>query len=123
MSISVRQLAAWVGLFGLATVGLLLIGRETIGQLFALLQLCGFVGAPLAWLLYPQLRSRAVVLVVGIALSIALSSLAVQSLIWFSLAERELVVLATTVYGVALAWLLSSGSDRANGETLESATR
>ena len=105
---SARQLATWVGLFGLLTVGLMLIGLETIGQLFALFQLAGFVGAPLASLLLPQLRSRAVVVVVGIALSIALSSLAVQSLIWFNVATPELLILAATAYGVVLAWLLSS---------------
>ncbi len=110
MSISVRQLASWIGLFGLLTVGLMLMGLDTIGQLFALLQLGFFVGAPLAWLLLPQLRSRAVVIVVGIALSISLSSLAVQSLIWFNLAGRELLVLAATAYGVVLAWLLPSDS-------------
>ncbi len=119
MSISVRQLATWVGLFGLMTVGLLLMDRQTTGQLFALAQLGVFVGAPLAWLLYPQLRSRAVVAVVGVALSVGLSSLAAQSLIWFGLAGREAVVLAATVYGVVLAWLLSSESERAGGDAPE----
>lgn len=121
MSISVRQLATWVGLFGLMTVGLMLIGRQTIAQVFALFQLGAFVGAPLAWLLHPQLRSRAVVAVLGLALSIALSSLAVQSLIWFDLAEPELIVLAATLYGIVLAWLLSSEEQRLDEETPEPA--
>lgn len=108
MSSSVRQLATLVGLCGLMTVGLMLIGPQTIGRLLALLQLGGLVGSPLAWLLLPQLRSRAVVAVVGLALSLALSALAAQSLVWFDLAEPELVVLAATAYGVVLAWLLSS---------------
>ncbi len=108
MSISVRQLAAWVGLFGVMTVGLMLAGLETAGQLFALVQLSGFVGAPLAILLLPQLRSGAVAVVVGVALSMALSGLAAQSLIWFDLASSELVVLAATAYGVVLAWLLDT---------------
>lgn len=119
MRTTVRQLAAWVGLFGLITVGLMLIDRQTIGALFALVQLGAFVGAPLAWLLLPQLRSRAVVFVVGIALSIALSALAAQSLIWFSLAEAELVVLAATVYGVVLAWLLSTDEPQPDVDSLE----
>ncbi|MDH4280048.1 MAG: hypothetical protein OEZ14_05470 [Acidimicrobiia bacterium] len=121
MSISVRQLATWVGLFGLMTVGLMLIGRQTIGQIFALVQLGAFVGAPLAWFLHPQLRSRAVVVVLGLALSIALSSLAVQSLIWFDLAIPELIVLAATMYGIVLAWLLSSEEQRLGDETPEPA--
>lgn len=120
MNISVRQLAAWVGLFGLLTVGLTLAGWETVGQLFALVHLGGLVGAPLALLLYPQLRSPAVVVIVGIALSIALSGLAVQSLTWFSLVTRELLVLVATAYGVVLAWLLSSDSERLELEALES---
>lgn len=122
MSISVRRLATSVGLFGLLTVVLMFIGLETIGRLFALLQLGVFVGAPLAWLLHPQLRSRAIVLVVGVALSLALSGLAVQSLMWFSLAGRELIVLATTAYGVVLAWLLSSPGHEAGGELAEPAS-
>ncbi len=119
MTISVRQLATWVGLFGLVTVGLMLIGQLTIGRFLALLQLGGLVGAPLAWLLYPQLRSRAVVAVIGVALSIALSALAAQALVWFNLAEPELVVLAATAYGVVLAWLLSSEQQLAVEETPE----
>lgn len=122
MSISVRQLATWVGLFGLVTVGLMLIGQQTIGGLLALLQLGGLVGAPLAWLLHPQLRSRAVVAVIGVALSIALSALAAQALVWFDLAEPELVVLAATVYGVVLAWLLSSEQQLTVEETPEHAS-
>ena len=105
---SVRQLTMWVGGFGLITAFLLFIGFNTLGQLFALAQLAGFVGAPLAHLLQEQLRSRVVIAVVGIALSISLSSLAVQSLIWFDLASRELTVLLATGYGVMLAWLLSA---------------
>lgn len=119
MTISVRQLATWVGLFGLVTVGLMLIGQQTMGRFLALLQLGGLVGAPLAWLLHPQLRSRAVVAVIGVALSIALSALAAQALVWFNLAEPELVVLAATAYGVVLAWLLSSEQQLAVEETPE----
>lgn len=119
MRISVRQLTTWVGLFGLLTVGLMLTGPETIGQLFALLQLGVFAGAPLALLLRPQLRSPGVVLVMGVALSIALSALAVQSLLWFSLADRELTVLAATGYGAVLAWLLSFEEHRSGGEIPE----
>ncbi|MDH3300205.1 MAG: hypothetical protein OES24_06825 [Acidimicrobiia bacterium] len=121
MRISVRQLAIWVALFGLLTVGLMLIGPATVGQLFALLQLGVFVGAPLAWLLHHRLRSRAVVLVTGVALSIALSGLAAQSLIWFSLAEPELIVVAATGYGAVLAWLLSS-DEQLGGENPEPAS-
>ncbi len=117
MSISVRQLTAWVGLFGLATVGLMLMGRQTLGGSLALVQLGVLVGMPLAWMLHSLLRSRAVVLVIGVALSIALSSLAAQSLIWFGLAGRESVVLAATAYGVVLAWLLSSDDGQVTGLT------
>lgn len=122
MTNTVRQLAAWVGLIGLITVGLLLIGQRTIGGLLALLQLGGLVGAPLALLLHRQLRSRAVVAVIAPALSIALSALAAQSLVWFDLAEPELIVLCSTAYGVMLAWLLSSEQQQAVGDAAEHAS-
>jgi len=105
---SVRQLAMLVGLFGVLTVGLMMLGFDTIGQLFALVQLAGLVGAPLARLVLAELHSRLAVVALGIALSLALSALAAQSLVWFNLDGRESVVLAATGYGVALALLLSS---------------
>lgn len=119
MSSSVRQQAFWVGLFGLLTVGMMLVGWQTIGQLCALVQLGVFVGAPLARLLQPQLRSWAAVAVFAPLLSIALSALAAQSLVWFDLAEPELVVLAATGYGVMLTWLLSSEEKGASDELPE----
>jgi len=123
LSISVRQLAAGVLLFGLVTIFFMMIGPRAIGQVFALIQLGVLVGLPLAWLLRPQLRSTAVVGVVGVALSIALSGLAVQSLIWLSLAGREVIVAAATLYGVVLAWLLSSdGRERHHEELPEFTT-
>ena len=108
MNVSVRQLTMWVGLFGLATLFLFVVGLDTPAQLFALVQLAAFVGAPLAAVLHRELRSRAVIIVIGIALSISLSSLAVQSLIWFNLASRELLVVVATAYGMVLAWLLDA---------------
>jgi len=106
--VSARQLATWVCLSGLLTVILLLIGFEPVGQLFALVQMVGLVGAPLAVLLNQDLRSRGVAAAVSVAVSLALSALAVQSLSWFDLLTPELAVLVSTAFGFVLVWLLSS---------------
>ena len=108
MIVSARQLATWVCLSGLLTVILLLIGFEPVGQLFALVQMVGLVGAPLAVLLNQDLRSRGVAAAVSVAVSLALSALAVQSLSWFDLLTPELAVLVSTAFGFVLVWLLSS---------------
>lgn len=105
---TVRQSAYAVGMFGAFTTLLLLVGLESVGGVFALLQLGLFVGAPLAVVLYHDLRSWRVVIVVAAALSVALTAIAVQLLIWFRVATSELLVVTATTYGVILAWLLSS---------------
>lgn len=116
---TVRQSAYGVGIFGALTAVLLLAGLDSIGGVFALFQLGLFVGAPLAVVLHHELRSWRVVIVVAAALSVALTAIAVQLLIWFRVATSELLVVTATSYGVVLAWLLSSadfgrgeGSDR-----------
>lgn len=92
--------------WGLATLLFLIVGLETIGGLLALVHLGGLIGAPLAVVLNRQLRSIPVVVALSIALSLALSGLAVQSLIWFSAATAELLVVTGTAYGCVLAALL-----------------
>ena len=87
---------------------LLALNVGPVGEVLAMIQLGVVVGAPLAMLLHHELRSWPVVIVVGIGLSIALTSLAAQSLIWFDLAGPEMLVMLATGYGVALAWLLST---------------
>lgn len=104
---NVRQVAWWVGGFGVLTTLLQLIGLDTIGGIFALFQLGLFVGAPLAVVLHTELRSWAVVTVISAALSVALSAIAVQFLIWFRVASGELLVVTATAYGVVLALLLA----------------
>ena len=105
---TVRESIWIVGAFGLLTAVVLGVGAGTVGGLLALMQLCVLVGAPMAVALRDELRSWAVVAVVAITLSIALSALTAQSLIWFELAVPEVIVLAATAYGIVLAVLLSS---------------
>ncbi len=112
---TVRQSAYGVGIFGALTAVLLLLGLDSIGGVFALFQLGLFVGAPLAVVLHHELRSWRVVIVVAAALSVALTAIAVQLLIWFRVATSELLVVSATSYGVVLAWLLSS-ADLGRGE-------
>ncbi len=93
--------------FGLLTSLVLALGFGTLGGLMALVQLGGLIGAPTASLLRDDLRSRAAAIVIASVLSIAVTAIAVQSLVWFELASAELIVLLATVYGVLLARLLS----------------
>lgn len=118
----VRRLIMWVGLFGLTAVVLLILGLKTPGRLLAFIQLTALVGAPLASLLDKQLRSRPVMFVVGVALSISLSSLAAQSLIWFDLAGPALLVAVATGYGMALTWLLAAAGFDSDREAAEATT-
>lgn len=114
---TVRQSAYGVGIFGALTTVLLLLGLDSIGGVFALFQLGLFVGAPLAVVLHHELRSWRVVIVVAAALSVALTAIAVQVLIWFRVATSELLVVSATSYGVVLAWLLSSADLGRGGES------
>lgn len=102
-----RQTMTVIGVWGLVTVLALVIGLHTVGGVLALVQLGGLVGAPLALILNRQLRSVPAVVALSIALSLALSALAVQSLIWFGVANRSLLVLTATAYGLVLSFLLS----------------
>lgn len=106
--ITVRRSAVAVAGVGALAVLLLMVGADSAGGVLALLQLGLLVGTPLALVLHDELRSWLVVLVVAFALSIALSAIAVQFLVWFRMASAELVVLSATTYGVVLALLLSS---------------
>ena len=102
-----RRLIWSIGGFGLLTALLLLIGLNTIGGVFALFHLGLFVGAPLALVLQKELRSWMVATVISAVLSVALSAIAVQLLVWFRIASGELVVVTATAYSVVLALLLA----------------
>ncbi|MEM7272327.1 MAG: hypothetical protein AAF547_04540 [Actinomycetota bacterium] len=115
---TVTQSAYGVGIFGAITAALMFAGLDAVGGIFALFQLGLFVGAPLAIVLHHELRSWRVVLVVAAALSLALSAISVQFLIWFRVASGELLVVTATTYGVVLAWLLSS-ADLGRAESAE----
>ncbi len=106
--LNVGQSAWAVGALGAATVVAMLAGADTVGGILALFQLGLFVGAPLAVVLHRELRSWPIFVVVAAGLSIALSAIAVQSLIWFRVANGELVVATATAYGIVLALLISS---------------
>ncbi|MGH1493821.1 MAG: hypothetical protein ACRBK7_31240 [Acidimicrobiales bacterium] len=105
---SIRQSAWAVGIFGALTTFLLVVGANNVGGILALIQLCFGVGAPLAFVMSDKLRSWQVIMVVAAALSVALSALSVQFLIWFRIASPELLVASATVYGVVLAMLFST---------------
>ena len=104
------RMGAIVG-FGILTAVVLALGAGTVGGLMAVLQLGGLVGAPTAVLLVDDLRSRAAAVVLASVLSVALTAIAVQSLVWFELATAELIVLLATAYGIVLARLLTSTAD------------
>ena len=82
-------------------------GLDTLGGLLALVHLGLLIGAPLALVLHHRLRSIPVTVVLAVALSLALSALAAQSLIWFDAATDVLVVITATAYGGTLAYLLA----------------
>lgn len=103
---TVRGMMRFVAGFGVVTALALAAGFGNVGGLLALVQLCGLVGAPLAMILDRHVRSASVVVALSIALSMALSALAVQVLIWFSVAYRVLLVITATAYGLGLASLL-----------------
>lgn len=103
---TVRGMMRFVAGFGVVTAVALAAGFGNVGGLLALVQLCGLVGAPLAMILDRHVRSASVVVALSIALSMALSALAVQVLIWFSVAYRVLLVITATAYGLGLASLL-----------------
>ncbi len=114
-----ERTAGWlVAGTGLLTLFLMLVGARSLASMFALLQLGGLVGSPVAIVLHHELKSWPSVGVVAVALSISLSALAVQSLIWFGAASAASIVATATAYGVALAWLLSS-ADLGRGEGRE----
>lgn len=103
---TVRGMMRFVAGFGVVTAVALAAGFGNVGGLLALVHLCGLVGAPLAMILDRHVRSASVVVALSIALSMALSALAVQVLIWFSVAYRVLLVITATAYGLGLASLL-----------------
>ena len=115
---NVRQVVWAVAAFGAVTALLLLVGANNIGGVFALFQLGLFVGAPLAVILHSELRSWAVAGVISAALSVALSAISVQFLIWFRVASGELLVVTATAYGAVLALLLAS-QDFGRSESVE----
>jgi len=109
-----RQRAFAVAGFGALTALVLAAGAGTVGGLMALVHLCFLVGAPLALLVADDLRSRAAVVVVAAALSVAIAAIAVQSLVWFRLASAELIVVLATIYGLVLAQLMGEGRTSAD---------
>lgn len=96
--------------FGAVTALVQVLGLSTIGGVMALFQVGLLAGAPLALLLADALRSKAATVVVAAVISLALTAVATQVLIWFRQATPELIVISATIYGVALALLLASAS-------------
>jgi hypothetical protein len=103
-----RQVTLAVTGWGVVTAIVLALGFDTVGGLAALVHLGGLIGAPHAMLLARQARSLPVVAVLSIALSLAMSALAAQALIWFDAASGPLLVVTATAYSAVLAALLAS---------------
>ena len=104
-----RQISMVVIVWGVLTVVTSAAGWDTLGGMAALVQVCLLVGSPLALTLRSTVRSPTVVAVLAVALSLAITAVAAQSLIWFSIASRSLIVVAATLYGVGLGALVGQG--------------
>jgi hypothetical protein len=100
-------IAAW----GAAAALALTVGLTGLGGVMALVYLGGLAGTPVAVRLRPQVRSMAVVVVLAIGLSLAMTGLAAQLLIWFGVATRAMLVVTATFYGSALSLLLPPPDD------------
>lgn len=94
--------------FGALSALTLAVGLDSLGGVLAFFQLGFLVGAPMAIVLQQELRSWPMVVVVAVPLSIALSAISVQFLIWFRIASGELLIITATTYGVVLALLLAA---------------
>lgn len=90
----------------LLTVVALGAGLETIAGTLSFVHLSGLIGAPLGMALQRQLRSLAVVVAVSIGLSVAMTALAAQLLLWFGLSERPLLIVTATAYGLVVSVLV-----------------
>lgn len=101
--------------WGTVTTLVLVLGASSVGALMALIHLGVLVGAPLAIVVSRQLRVTATAAVMSVTLSVALSALTAQSLVWFGLARPWLVVALTTVYGLLLSALVSDEPERGLG--------
>lgn len=111
-------------IWGIAGAGalaatLLAVGVDTLGGVLALVQLGFLVGGPTALLLGEALRSRAALPVLAATLSLAITAIAVQSLVWFDLGYRPLIVVTATAYGIGIAELLESVDRSGRGDPSE----
>jgi hypothetical protein len=104
--VSLRLALVGVCAWGAATVAALLAGLDTLGGLLAFVHLAALIGSPLAVVMHRRLRSVPVAIALSIAVSLALSALAAQSLTWFDAATDVLIVITSTAYGTTLAYLL-----------------
>ncbi len=101
----------WIsGVVGVLTTLMLIVGFDSLGGLLAFFQLGLLVGAPLAVILQMELRSWPVSVVVVVPLSIALSAISTQFLIWFRVGSPPLIVLTASAYGIGLALLVASAA-------------
>jgi len=108
--VKLRRALLGVCAWGAVTAAALSAGLATVGGLLAFVHLGGLIGAPLAVVMHRRLRSVPVTIVLSVALSLALSALAAQSLTWFEAATDVLIVITATAYGVVLAYLLGESA-------------
>lgn len=104
--------------FGLFTLFFMWTGPDSFAGLLAFVQLGIIVGAPIAIALRSIVRLWPVTIILSVGLSLALSALAAQSLIWFEVASNPAVVAIATIYGVVLALLVPSEEKPTNEDDL-----
>ncbi len=109
---TIRQMMQLVLAWGVVSVVAHLLGLDDVAGILSFIHLGGLIGAPLAMVLNRHLRSTSATIALAVALSFALSALAVQSLIWFSLATRVSLLVVATAYGLGLASLLVPSETR-----------
>jgi uncharacterized membrane protein len=101
------KLIAVVAGWALLTVATLAIGLEAVAGVLTLVHLGGLVGAPLAIVLDRQLRSLAVVAALSIGLSMAMTTLIAQLLLWFGVSQLPVLIATATAYGLVVAILVA----------------
>lgn len=116
-----NRLLIGVGVFGLVASAFLALGFNNIGGIMAAFQLTLFVGSPMAVSLREELKSWRVVAAIAVVLSIGLTAISVQFLVWFEVATAPLLTALATCYSVAIGLLMSSvGAGRTRAELRES---
>ena len=107
--VSIRQAGGVTGAVGLLVVIGFAAGVHAVVAVPALVHQCFLVGLPLALSLRSAIRAPQVVLALAFPLSVALTALSVQFLVWFEWATPMAIVGLSSLYGAVLGLLLDPG--------------